>query len=97
MTSGTHTIIATSTMIGDPPLRLLRSEPRSTTMLADFDDEPTQHARQRVITRQPLLTRTAVGGGRVSFVITLGDGSLRNLDVDSPVARPGVAIPLPRG
>ena len=91
MTSGTHTIIATSTMIGDPPLRMLRSEPRSTTLLADFDDEPTQHARQRVITRQPLLTSIAAGADRVSFVVTLGDGTQLDL------GRPGVEIPLQRG
>jgi hypothetical protein len=95
MMPSTHTITATSTMIGDPPLRTLRSEPRTATLLADFDDEPTQHARQRVITRQPLLTGIAAGGSRVSLVITLGDGM--QLDLGGLDARPHAAIPLPRG
>jgi hypothetical protein len=98
MMSGTHTITATSTMLDDPPLRLLRTKSRPTALLlADFDDEPTQPARQRVLTRESLLTMTKAGGSPVSLVITLGDATELRIDLDDSVARrSGATIPLPR-
>jgi hypothetical protein len=88
-----HTLIAPSTRTDDPPLSPLRIELRSTGSLwVELDEEPLPHQRQRTL-RRPVSTRTRVGGGGATLVITLGDATRLRIDLGGTVgqADPGWA------